>query len=429
MADFPYDTVLFDLDGTLTRSEEGIFNCARYALEKVGREIPGEDTLRRFIGPPLYASFRDQLHMSDAECLEAIAYYKQRYAAVGLYENAVYTGIRPLLKALKARGVYLAVTTGKSQGPAERILDHFGLARFFDAVAGTGELDKDGGKRAQIARALPKNCRRAVLVGDSPYDVRSAHESGIDSIAVAYGYGLKEELLAENPTHLVETVAELTALLGPGAKPERGFFLTVEGLDGSGKTTQIDLMEKHLRDYGFGVTRTREPGGCPISEKIRDVVLDIANLGMSATCEALLYAASRAQHVTQVIRPAVEAGEVVLCDRFVDSSIAYQGGGRELGVETVAAINAPAIDGLLPDCTVYLDIGHKEAISRRRRATDLDRIEIEEEAFHVRVEAAYRQLIRENAARYVVVDATQPPEKIGEEAFAEVFRRLQALEA
>ena len=130
MADFPYEAVLFDLDGTLTRSEEGIFNCARYALQKMGREIPGEDVFRRFIGPPLYVSFRDLMHMNDAECLQAIAYYKERYGDVGLYENAVYTGIRPLLKALKNRGVYLAVTTGKPQGPTEKILDHFGLANF-----------------------------------------------------------------------------------------------------------------------------------------------------------------------------------------------------------------------------------------------------------------------------------------------------------
>jgi dTMP kinase len=348
---------------------------------------------------------------------------------VGLYENAVYTGIRPLLKALKSRSAYLAVTTGKPQGPTEKILDHFGLAKFFNAVAGTGELDRDGGKSAQIARVLPENGRRAVLVGDSPYDVRSAHESGIDCIAVSYGYGTKEELLAEGPTHLAESVAELTAILCPDARPERGFFLSVEGLDGSGKTTQVNMLEKNLRDYGFDVLRTREPGGCPISEKIREVVLDIKNLGMSATCEALLYAASRAEHVTQVIRPALEAGKVVLCDRYVDSSIAYQGGGRKLGVKEVAAINAPAINGLLPDCTVYLDIGHKEAISRRRRATSLDRIEVEGDAFHARVEDAFRELIKEYAARYVVVDATQSPEKIGEEAFAQVFRRLGSREA
>ena len=191
----------------------------------------------------------------------------------------------------------------------------------------------------------------------------------------------------------------------------------------------MDLLEKNLKNFGFEVLRTREPGGCMISEKIREVVLDKANVGMSATCEALLYAAARAQHVHQIIRPAVEKGLVVLCDRFVDSSIAYQGGGRRLGVPQVTAINAPAINGLLPDCTVYLNIGHLEAMRRRRTATDPDRIEMEQADFHARVEAAYRELMEEHQKRYVVVDACLPADEIAKQAFAEVLKRLEPWEA
>ena len=229
MANFPYDVVLFDLDGTLTRSEEGIFNCVRHALKKMGRELPSDEALRGFIGPPLYVSFKNLLHMEEEDCLQAVKYYRERYNEIGLFENAVYTGIRSLLKSLKKEGIYLAVTTGKPQGPTEVILNHFGLEPYFSAVVGTGELDKDGGKRKQIEKALPATYRKAVLVGDSRFDVKSAHETAVDSIAVTYGYGTQEELLAEKPTYLVHTVAELTGLLCPGAEQTRGFFLSVEG--------------------------------------------------------------------------------------------------------------------------------------------------------------------------------------------------------
>jgi len=176
------------------------------------------------------------------------------------------------------------------------------------------------------------------------------------------------------------------------------------------------------------VIRTREPGGCPISEKIRQVVLDIANLGMTATCEALLYAASRAQHVSEVIRPGVNEGKLVLCDRFVDSSIVYQGAGRELGVRLVSTINEPAVDGMKPDCTVYLDIDHMEALRRRSSASALDRIEVEKAAFHERVAKAYNRLMIENEDRYIAVDASHSPDVIAAEAFDAVLQRFYAME-
>ncbi len=428
MANVPYDAVLFDLDGTLTRSEEGILNCWRYALLKMGRDIPDDQALRSFIGPSLHASFRDAAHLNEAECDQAVAFYRERFSTIGMFENAVYPGIRMLLKKLRASGVWLAVATSKPQVFTERILDHFGLRKFFAKVSGANVMDKDSSKRQLIEKALPTRFGRAVMVGDRRFDVEGAKAMGIEAVGVTYGYGDREELISAGADHIVSSVAELTALLCPGVPVPRGFFLSVEGLDGSGKTTQVDLLEKHLLQWGFEVKRTREPGGCPISEKIRRVVLDIDNLGMSDVCEALLYAASRAQHMREVIRPSVEKGMVVLCDRFVDSSIAYQGGGRQLGVGKVAAINAPAVDGLMPDCTVYLDADPLEALRRRGQASALDRIEVEEAAFHERVANAYRQLIREDAGRFVSVNAALPPEEIGAKAFEAVRSRLYAME-
>ncbi|MBR4081073.1 MAG: dTMP kinase [Clostridia bacterium] len=207
-----------------------------------------------------------------------------------------------------------------------------------------------------------------------------------------------------------------------------GAFLSIEGLDGSGKTTQIRLLTDAMDRFGFEVVHSREPGGCPISEKIRDIILDKTNEGMTDIAEALLYAASRAQHVQQVIRPAVAAGKVLLCDRFVDSSVAYQGGGRRLGVEQVLAINAPAVDGTLPMATIYLDIDHRESLRRRAAATELDRMELAGDDFHSRTEAAYRALIARDPERFVVVDATQKPEEIGTQVAQEILRRLMEAE-
>ena len=169
---------------------------------------------------------------------------------------------------------------------------------------------------------------------------------------------------------------------------------------------------------------SREPGGCPISEKIREVILDPANQGMTAETEALLYAASRAQHVRERIRPALAEGKVLLCDRFVDSSIAYQGGGRQLGVQRVLDINAPAVDGTLPDVTVLLRLDHRTSLARRAAASALDRMEMETEAFFARVEAAYDEMAARQPERFVVVDADRPPEVIAEEVLARVLEKL-----
>ena len=321
--------VVFDLDGTLTQSEEGIWNCVRHAVRCMGMEEPDAATLRKFVGPPLVYSFQEYLGMTEEEAWQATDFYRQRYNTVGLFENRVYPGIRRVLARLKKAGYYLAVATGKPQRPTEQILAHFGLDKFFDMVAGTRPEDATAGKAGLISRVLPAEYASAVMVGDTRFDMEGAQAVGIDSIGVGYGYGGEKELRTANCGAYAATVAELEKLLCADAPKLRGSFLSMEGLDGSGKTTQMDLLEDRLLRYGFDVRRTREPGGCAIAEKIRGLLLDTENAEMSDVTEAMLYAAARAQHVHQVIRPAVEAGQLVLCDRFVDSSVAYQGGGRD----------------------------------------------------------------------------------------------------
>lgn len=419
--------VIFDLDGTLTQSEEGIWNCVRYAAKKMDAAQPDAETLRRFIGPPLTYSFQNYMGMTAEQAEEAVRFYRERYVTVGLFENRVYPGIRRLLRMLKAQGCWIGVATGKPQEPSERILTYFGLDKFIDAVA--GPVGNHGAEKDDlIRRALPEAYDEAWMVGDRKFDVEGGRKVGIKTLGAGYGYGSEEELREAGCTAYAATVQDVIDLLCPGQADPKGAFLSIEGLDGSGKSTQIRLLTEAMERFGFEVVHSREPGGCKVSEKIRQVLLDKENVGMTGITEALLYAAARAQHVQEVIRPAVKAGRVLLCDRFVDSSVAYQGGGRQLGVETILAINAPAVDGTLPLATVYLDIDHETSLKRRSAASELDRIEMEADSFHARTEAAYRELIRRDPKRFVVVNATRTPEEIGREAAQRVLARLMEAE-
>ena len=416
--------VIFDLDGTLTRSEEGIWNCVRHAADRMGFPQPDADTLRKFVGPPLMYSFQTYMGMSEEQARAAVTAYRERYTRVGLFENRVYPGIRRLLRTLRREGWHIGIATGKPQDSSERIIEHFGLARYFDRIVGPDGVTNRSEKDWLIRHALPESYDEAWMVGDRCFDIEGGRSVGIHTVGVGYGYGSEEELRAAGCEAWVPTVDALIELLCPGAERPRGAFLSIEGLDGSGKSTQIGLLTDALDRWGFEVVHSREPGGCPIAEKIRSVILDTENVGMTAETEALLYAASRAQHVRQVIRPVIASGRVLLCDRYVDSSVAYQGGGRQLGVERVLDINAPAVDGTLPLATVYLDITHQESLRRRLAASAPDRIELEGDSFHARVEQAYRELIARDPGRFVVVDATRTPEEIGQAAAAEVIRRL-----
>ena len=415
-----YDVILFDLDGTLTESAPGITRSARFAVEQMGYTGFDPQVFETFIGPPLYGSFREHFGMDDGEAEEAVRRYRAHYAERGLFECAVYRGIPSLLRRLRAGGARLFVATAKPQVFAERILRRFGLAHFFEGVAGA-TLDERGADKAPLIRAaLPAGAGRAVMIGDRRYDVEGGQANGIDTVGVCYGYGSRAELAEAGSTYIVDTVAELGDLLAPGMPPPPGFFVTVEGLDGSGKTTQIDRLAAHLRQLGYDTLRTREPGGNPIAEKIRELVLSPDNLGMHAWTEALLYAAARAEHVHAVVRPALAGGQVVLCDRYVDSSAVYQGMGRELGLERVLEVNGLATGGLQPDLTLYLRLDAAKALARRGRASSLDRIEMEQGAFHRRVCDAYDQLAARYPERIRVVDASLPVEEIAAAACAEM---------
>ncbi|MBQ8655157.1 MAG: dTMP kinase [Clostridia bacterium] len=419
--------VIFDLDGTLTQSEEGIWNCVRYTAEKMGYPVPDAATLRKFIGPPLTYSFREFMGMEGEEVDRAVRTYRERYQVTGLFENRVFPGIRRLLRMLKRQGCWIGIATGKPQEPSERIVEYFGLKKYIDAVAGPLGFHSEE-KEDLIRRALPEEYGEAWMVGDRKFDIEGGRKVGISTLGVGFGYGSEEELRQAGCTAYAATVQDAIDILCPGQENPQGAFLSIEGLDGSGKSTQIRLITDAMERYGFEVVHSREPGGCKVSEKIREVLLDKDNVGMTDITEALLYAAARAQHVREVIRPAVNAGKVLLCDRFVDSSVAYQGGGRQLGVERVLAINAPAVDGTLPMATIYLDIDHETSLKRRSAASELDRMEMEADSFHARTEAAYRELIARDPQRFIVVDATRTPEEIGKAVAEQVLARLMEAE-
>lgn len=425
MGHFPYDAVVFDLDGTLFDAEEGIVSSVVKAMKEMGLEIPQGAQLRQVVGPPLRYSFHDLLNVPSERLDEAADRYAHIFRSEGMYRYSVYPGIRTMLRVLKENGIYVALASSKPRDLCEHILRHYGLRHYFDRVIGETDSHAKLGKPEMIRRALPERYWRAAMVGDRLYDMEGAKAAGVDGVGAVYGCGSVEELQNAGATLLVSDADELRELLCPGAAVPRGFFLSMEGPDGCGKTTQANLLEQSLRQLGFDLVRTREPGGCPISEKIRQIILDTENAEMCGTCEALLYAASRAQHVHQVIRPAVEAGKVVLSDRFVDSSVAYQGGGRAMGVDMIRQINEPAVDGMLPDATVYLAIDHTTAMNRRLSASRPDRLEMESGAFHGRVQAAYEELINRDRQRFIVVSGDQPVEEIARQVLRQVLKRLE----
>jgi dTMP kinase len=190
-------------------------------------------------------------------------------------------------------------------------------------------------------------------------------------------------------------------------------FISFEGLDGSGKSTQADLLRARLEADGIEVVSTREPGGTELGEGIRNLVLHGGHVGPWA--EALLYVAARAELVDEVIRPALERGAAVICDRYVDSSIAYQGVGRELGLDRVLDLNLAAVGGLLPDRTFLLELDPREVPSRISRHHD--RLERAGDDFRERVAAGYRQLAERFPERIVVLDATRPADELAEEVY------------
>ena len=204
-----------------------------------------------------------------------------------------------------------------------------------------------------------------------------------------------------------------------------GLFIAFEGGDGAGKSTQAARLAGSLESRGLTVLRTREPGGTPIGEKLRSLVLDHGHGHIDAHTEALIFAASRAAHASQVIRPALARGEVVLTDRYIDSSVAYQGAGRGLGTEAVRSVNEWATAGLQPDLTVLLDVHPAEGRSRRTAGDAAeDRLESEADEFHARIRRAFLDLAASRPDNYLVLEAGQPVEDIAGLILARVEQLL-----
>lgn len=201
----------------------------------------------------------------------------------------------------------------------------------------------------------------------------------------------------------------------------RGKFITFEGCDGCGKSTQLRLLSEYLEKQGIAHIFTREPGGGKISEAIRNILLDGKNSEMTDECEALLYSASRVQHLADRVEPALKEGKLVVCDRYVDSSLAYQAYARGLGVDFVTKINAFALENYLPDVTVFIDLSPADAFKRKHGADENDRLEQAGMSFHEKVYEGYKTLARENPNRFAVVDGEKTPEEI----FADVVKVLQ----
>jgi dTMP kinase len=236
------------------------------------------------------------------------------------------------------------------------------------------------------------------------------------------GIPLREDLLAairHEPLPAEPQAADLDGQAPPAAPP--GLLIAFEGGEGSGKTTQARLTAIWLRELGYDVVTTHEPGATKIGMRLRALLLDTSHKGMSPHAEALMYAADRAEHVASVIAPALDRGAIVVTDRYVDSSLAYQGAGRDLAVEDIAQFNWWATGGRVPDLTILLDMDPMAGLARRTRSAD--RLEAEPAEFHQRVRAGFLALARSDPGRYLVLDADRPQEQITRE----IQERIRAL--
>ena len=199
---------------------------------------------------------------------------------------------------------------------------------------------------------------------------------------------------------------------------KKGSFIVFEGPDGSGKTTVCDIVCQKLKDKGFDIVHTREPGGIDIAEQIRAVILDPKNTAMDSRTEALLYAASRRQHLIEKVLPAINDGKIVICERFVYSSLAYQGKARGIGYEGVKAINDFAIEGCKPDITIYLDVDEKTGQSRINDRGNKDRLDAESINFHHLVNEGYKEIISLFKDNVKIVDATKDIDTVVDNSLA-----------
>ncbi len=203
-------------------------------------------------------------------------------------------------------------------------------------------------------------------------------------------------------------------------------FITFEGGEGSGKSSVMKIVAERLEKDGYSIVTSREPGGTPIAEEIRDVILDKKNTAMDPRTEALLYAASRRQHLVEKVWPALKEGKLVLCDRYLDSSLAYQGGARHLGIDEVLSINLFATEGSYPDLTLLFDIEPELGLKRiaANKGREVNRLDLEKLSFHHAVRDAFHTLAKRYPDRYVVIDASQNLDAVVEDAYSAIKSRL-----
>ena len=203
-------------------------------------------------------------------------------------------------------------------------------------------------------------------------------------------------------------------------------FITLEGPEGSGKTTAVKAAVEKLVALGYEVVQTREPGGTPISEQIRNVILDKSNTTMDPRTEALLYAASRRQHLVEKVWPAIKEGKIVICDRYLDSSLAYQGGARGLGVDNILNINSFATEGTFPDLTLLFDLDPKIGLERisKNANREVNRLDLEKLDFHNKVRQTFLELAKRYPDRYVVIDASKDREEVAQATMDAILARL-----
>ena len=203
-------------------------------------------------------------------------------------------------------------------------------------------------------------------------------------------------------------------------------FITLEGPEGSGKTTAVETAVNKLMEMGYQIVRTREPGGTPIAEQIRNVILDKNNTAMDPRTEALLYAASRRQHLVEKVWPALKEGKIVICDRYLDSSLAYQGGARGLGVDNILNIKLFATENTWPDLTLLFDIKPEIGLERiaKNANREVNRLDLEKIEFHNKVRQTFLDLSKRYPERFVVIDASQSREKVAEDTLQAILSRL-----
>ena len=203
-------------------------------------------------------------------------------------------------------------------------------------------------------------------------------------------------------------------------------FITLEGPEGSGKTTAVEAAVNKLKEMGYEIVRTREPGGTPISEQIRNVILDKENTAMDPRTEALLYAAARRQHLVEKVWPLTHEGKIVVCDRYIDSSLAYQGGARGLGIQNIIDINMFATENTWPDLTLLFDIEPELGLARinANAAREVNRLDLEKLEFHKKVRETFLELAKSQPNRFVVIDASKSQEEVANAALNAILARI-----